>query len=267
MLEWLIRVSRKVWPIGSICTGAYLLAEARLLDGKRATTHWAFANQFAACFPRVLLDPNPIWVRDGKTYTSAGITAGMDLALAMVEEDLGSKVALAVARDLVLFLRRPGGQAQFSRSLAAQTSTRNSLQELLVWMIENLDKDLPVETLASRAAMSRRNFTRVFADELSTSPAQYVERIRVEGARHLIEETQQGVEEIASTCGFSSAELMRRAFLRPSELRPASTANASARPVILESGRRFRPTSFGQKLELWLSTGRGKTNNLFTRNS
>jgi len=140
VLEWLPRMSQEVRRIGSICTGSYLLAEAGLLDGKKATTHWAFAKEFAARFPGVLLDPNPIWVRDGKTYTSAGITAGMDLALALVEEDLGSKIALSVARDLVVFLRRPGGQAQFSRSLAAQTSTRRSLQELLVWMVDPTGK-------------------------------------------------------------------------------------------------------------------------------
>ena len=214
-------MSQEVRRIGSICTGSYLLAEAGLLDGKKATTHWAFAKEFAARFPGVLLDLNPIWVRDGKTYTSAGITAGMDLALALVEEDLGSKIALSVARDLVVFLRRPGGQAQFSRSLAAQTSTRKSLQELLVWMVENLDQDLSLEKLASRAAMSRRNFTRVFAAELGTAPAQYVEQIRVEGARHLLEETEQGVEGIASACGFSSAELMRRAFLRTIGIAPS----------------------------------------------
>jgi transcriptional regulator GlxA family with amidase domain len=214
VLEWINYMSQKTRRLGSVCTGAFLLAEAGLLDNKKATTHWAFAQEFASRFPRVSLDIDPIWLRDGKTYTSAGVTAGMDLALALVEEDLGSKIALAVARDLVLFLKRPGGQAQFSRSLAAQSSTRKSMQELLVWIVENLEKDLTVEKLASRAAMSRRNFTRVFADELGTSPAQYVEQLRVEAARRLFEETEQGVEEIAAACGFSSAEIMRRAFLR-----------------------------------------------------
>ena len=175
-------------------------------------------------------------LRDGQTYTSAGITAGMDLALALVEEDLGSKVALAVTRDLVLFLKRPGGQAQFSRSLVAQSSTRKSLQELLVWIVENLDQDLTVENLASRAAMSRRNFTRVFADQLGTSPAQYVEQLRIEAARRLLAETQQGVEEIAAACGFSSAELMRRAFLRsigaaPSQYRERFRSAGNFSPI------------------------------------
>jgi transcriptional regulator GlxA family with amidase domain len=221
VLEWLNRMSQKTRRLGSICTGAFLLAEAGLLDNKKATTHWLFAREFASRFPRVSLDPNPIWLRDQNTYSSAGVTAGMDQALALVEEDLGSKVALAIARDLVVFLKRPGSQAQFSRSLAAQSSTRKSLQELLVWIVENLDKDLSVENLASRTAMSRRNFTRVFADQLGTPPARYVEQLRVEAARRLLEETEQGVQEIAAACGFSSAELMRRAFLRSIEAAPS----------------------------------------------
>jgi len=220
ILGWLMRMSKEVRRIGSVCTGAFLLAAAGLLDGKKATTHWAFADEFASRFPRVSLDPDPIWLKEGKIYTSAGVTAGMDLALALVEEDLGSKVALTIARELVLFLRRPGGQAQFSRSLEAQTLTRRPLQELLVWMVENLSQDLSVETLACRAAMSRRNFSRVFASELGVPPGHYVEQLRVEAARRLLEESRQGVEEIAFACGFSSGELMRRAFLRSIRITP-----------------------------------------------
>ena len=220
ILEWIMRMSKEVRRIGSVCTGAFLLAAAGLLDGKKATTHWAYADEFASRFPRVSLDPDPIWLKEGKIYTSAGVTAGMDLALALVEEDLGSKVALRIARDLVLFLRRPGGQAQFSRSLEAQTLTRRPLQELLVWMVENLSQDLSVETLARRAAMSRRNFSRVFASELGVPPGHYVEQLRVEAARRLLEESRQGVEEIAFACGFSSGELMRRAFLRSIRITP-----------------------------------------------
>ena len=224
LLQWIVRLSPKVRRLGSICSGAFLLAETGLLDGRKATTHWAHVKEFAARFPEVLLDPDPIWLRDGHIYTSAGLTAGMDLALALVEEDLGSKVALAVARQLVLFLRRPGGQSQFSRLLEAQASTRGPLREVLVWAVENLDKDLSVENLALHAAMSRRNFTRVFTAELGTSPGHYIERLRIEAARQLLEDSRKNLEEIASASGFSSAELMRRAFLRligitPSEYR------------------------------------------------
>jgi|SRR5271165_966229 len=221
VLKWITRMSQKVRRLGSVCTGAFLLAEAGLLDGKKATTHWAFAEEFGSRFPRVLIDPEPIWLKEGKIYTSAGVTAGMDLALALIEEDLGGKAALAVARDLVLFLRRPGGQAQFSRALEAQTLIRKPLQELLVWIVENLNRDLSVEKLASRAAMSPRNFTRVFASELGTAPAHYVEQLRIEAARRLLEESRQSIEEIAFACGFSSGELMRRAFLRSIRTTPS----------------------------------------------
>jgi len=214
LVQWIIDREPKVRRMGSTCSGAFLLAATGLLDGRRATTHWAYAREFAARFPNVHLDPDPIWLKDGKFYTSAGVTSGMDLALALVEEDLGSRMALAVARHLVLFLRRPGGQSQFSRVLEAQSSLRKPLQETLVWATDNLDKDLSVENLAARTAMSRRNFTRVFATELGTSPAHYVEQLRIEAACRLLEESRGSVEEIAAACGFSSAELMRRAFLR-----------------------------------------------------
>jgi transcriptional regulator GlxA family with amidase domain len=233
LLRWVIRWSQKVRRLGSICSGAFLLAETGLLDGRRATTHWAYAKEFGARFPKVLLDRHPIWVRDGNIYTSAGLTSGMDLALALVEEDLGSKVALAVARQLVLFLTRPGGQSQFSRLLEGQASARGPLREVLVWAVEHLDKDLSVENLALHAAMSRRNFTRVFTAELGTSPAHYVEQLRIEAARQLLEDSWENLDEIASVCGFSSAELMRRAFLRligttPSEYRERSRSAGNA---------------------------------------
>jgi transcriptional regulator GlxA family with amidase domain len=221
LVQWIIEMSTKVRRVASTCTGAFLLAKTGLLDGKKATTHWAHVREFAAQFPKVQLDPDPIWLRDGKFYTSAGVTSGMDLALALVEEDLGSKVALAVARQLVLFLRRPGGQSQFSRALEAQLWLRKPLQETVVWASDNLDKDLSVESLAARAAMSRRNFTRVFATELGTSPAHYIEQLRIEAARRLLEESPASVEEIAAACGFSSAELMRRAFLRAIKSTPS----------------------------------------------
>jgi len=221
LLRWIIEMATKVRRIGSTCTGAFLLAKTGLLDGRKATTHWAYVREFAAQFPKVRLDPEPIWLRDGKFYTSAGVTSSMDLALALVEEDLGSKVALAVARQLVLFLRRPGGQSQFSRVLEAQSSLRKPLQETMVWALDNLDRDLSVENLATHAAMSRRNFTRVFATELGTSPAHYIEQLRIEAARRLLEDSLGSVEQIAVACGFSSAELMRRAFLRSMKSTPS----------------------------------------------
>ena len=224
LLKWITRMSPKVRRLGSVCTGAFVLAGTGLLDGKKATTHWSHANELASRFPRVLVDPDPIWLKQGHVYTSAGVTAGMDLALTLVEEDLGSRVALAVAREMVLFLRRAGGQSQFSRSLQAQTLTRKPLQDILAWIAENLSQDLSIDNLATRAAMSRRNFARVFASEVGISPARYVEQLRIDAARRLLEESRYGLEEIAAFCGFSSAELLRRAFLRslrttPSEYR------------------------------------------------
>src|SRR5260221_303677 len=202
LLQWVIRLSPKVRRLGSICSGAFLLAETGLLDGRRATTHWAHVKEFGARFPKVLLDPDPIWLRDGNIYTSAGVTSGMDLALALVEEDLGSKVALAVARQLVLFLRRPRGQSQFSRLLGGQASNRGPLWEDLGWAVEKLAHDLSVENLALHARMSRRNFTRVFTAELGTSPAHYIEQLRIEAARQRLEDSRENLEEIASACGF-----------------------------------------------------------------
>ncbi|PTL82826.1 AraC family transcriptional regulator [Vitiosangium sp. GDMCC 1.1324] len=221
LLRWLRERASQVRRLGSICTGSFLLAEAGLLDGRRATTHWGWAREMARRYPRVSVDPDPIWTQDGKIYTSAGVTTGMDLALAMVEEDFGSAAALQVARGLVLFLRRPGGQAQFSVALSAQSSERKALRELQVWMAENPGEQLSVESLAARVAMSPRNFARVFLRELGTTPARYVQEVRVEAARRQLERTDKGVEEIASTCGFGSAEVMRRAFLRGLGVTPA----------------------------------------------
>jgi transcriptional regulator GlxA family with amidase domain len=221
LLDWLRQMAKHSRRICSICTGAYLLADAGLLEGKRATTHWRYVESFARKHPGVLWDPNPIFVQDGRFYTSAGISAGMDLALALIEEDFGSALALDVARHMVIFLRRPGSQAQFSVTLAAQAAERKSLQELQVWIAENLAKDLSVEALADRAAMSSRNFARVFASELGSTPARYVEQVRVEAARTLLASTDDGVDQIASRCGFSSAELLRRCFLRHFKIAPS----------------------------------------------
>jgi transcriptional regulator GlxA family with amidase domain len=212
--NWIRKVAGRARRVASICTGAFLLAEAGLLDGRRATTHWMFTRELAARYPKVRVDPDPIFVRDGNIYTSAGVTAGMDLALALVEEDLGSAMALRIARTLVLFLRRPGGQAQFSVSLSAQASDFKPLRELQIWIAENLGQDLSVGVLASRVAMSERNFARVFARESGRTPAQYVKQLRLEAARRKLELTDKGLEEVALVSGFGSAEVLRRAFMR-----------------------------------------------------
>jgi len=214
LFGWLRRVAATTRRLGSVCVGAFLLAEARLLDGRRATVHWRYAREFADRYPRVAVDPRPTWVQDGNIYTSAGIAAGIDLALAWVEEDFGTAAALKVARELVLFLRRPGGQDQVSVSLEAQALHTKSMHELQVWMMEHLDRRLSVDALADRVAMSARNFARVFAQEFGTTPGRYLLQLRVEAARRLLEQTDKGLMHVATACGFRSVDVMRRAFRR-----------------------------------------------------
>ena len=200
--------------LASVCSGTFLLAEAGLLDGRRATTHWRVCDELAHRYPKITVERDPIFVGDRGVYTSAGVTAGMDLALALVEEDHGRELALRVARQLVMFLKRPGGQSQFSAQLAVQAADREPLRELQAWIADHLDADLSVAELASQVAMSERNFARVFTREVGLTAARFVERARVEGARRRLEESTDGVEMIAARCGFGSAEVMRRAFLR-----------------------------------------------------
>jgi transcriptional regulator GlxA family with amidase domain len=220
LLAWLRRMAPRVRRLGAVCTGSFILAKAGLLDGKRATTHWAWGAELARRYPRVTVDADPIFIRDGNIYTSAGVTAGMDLALALVEEDHGREVALQIARDLVLYLRRPGGQSQFSTLLVAQGSSREPLRELQTWIAENLEADLSVLALARRVAMSPRHFARVFTHEVGIPPGQFVEKMRVEAARRRLEESPQGVKAVAADCGFGSADTMRRAFLRTLRVAP-----------------------------------------------
>jgi len=219
-VRWLRRAARDSRRVGSICTGAFLLASAGLLDNRRVATHWAFAADLARRYPKLKVDPEPIWIQDGSFYTSAGVTAGIDLCLALVEEDHGAALALEVARGLVVFLRRPGNQAQFSVSLATQKNERKPLHELRVWMAEHLKADLSVPALARRVAMSPRNFQRVFTGEVGKSAARYVEELRMETARRLLERTTQSLEEIADRCGFGSADVMGRAFTRVLQATP-----------------------------------------------
>ncbi len=211
---WLHAARPRVRRFGSVCTGALLLAGAGLLDGRRATTHWGACARLAADHPRVRVEPDRIFLEDGGIWTSAGVTAGMDLALALVEEDHGRDVALAVARELVLFVRRPGGQSQFSAQLAAQLAGREPLRDLQAFAVDHPEADLSVPALAHRAAMSPRNFARVFAREVGVTPGRWVESVRVEAARRRIEEGAAGVDAVAAACGFGTREALRRAFRR-----------------------------------------------------
>jgi transcriptional regulator GlxA family with amidase domain len=219
-VRWLKRISPRIRRVGSVCTGAMLLARAGLLDGRRATTHWNWCQTLIKRAPRARVERDPIFVRDENVYTSAGVTAGMDLALALVEEDHGSRLALQVARNLVLYLRRPGGQSQFSAALSLQLTDRKPLLELEAWVLDNLQKALTVPLLAQRVAMSPRNFARVFTKEMKTTPAKFVERLRVEAARRRLEESHNSMETIADECGFGNVNSMRNVFQRTLKIAP-----------------------------------------------
>jgi len=219
-VRWLKQIAKRARRVGSVCTGAMLLARAGLLDGHRVTTHWNWCETLVRRAPRADVDPDPIFVRDENIYTSAGVTTGMDLALALVEEDYGSRLALETARNLVLYLRRPGGQSQFSAALSVQATDRKPLRELEAWVLEHLDKPLTVPALAQHLAMSPRNFARMFTREMKTTPAKFVERLRVEAARRRLEESQNSMETTASECGFGSVNSMRNVFQRTLKISP-----------------------------------------------
>ncbi|GAA2056347.1 GlxA family transcriptional regulator [Nocardiopsis rhodophaea] len=231
LVEWLRDNAPRARRVASVCTGAFLLAEVGLLTGRRATTHWSQCAALAERFPGVTVEPDPIFVRDGHIATSAGVTAGIDLSLALVEEDLGRSMALTTARYLVVYLRRPGNQAQFSAHLAAQTAARAPLRELQHWITGNLHADLSVEALAARVQLSPRHFARVFTAEVGVTPGRYVDQMRLETARRLLEDSDGGVERTANACGYGTPEAMRRAFLRELGVSPA------------EYRRRFRPAA------------------------
>jgi transcriptional regulator GlxA family with amidase domain len=213
LVEWVRDAAARSRRVASVCSGSLLLARAGLLDGLRATSHWATCSELARRYPEVEVDPDPIFVQDGRVWTSAGVTAGMDLSLALVAEDLGEEAALEVARWLVLFLRRPGGQAQFS-SHVSTPAARPGLRGLQLWIADHLDADLRVEALAERALMSPRNFARAFRKETGMTPASYVETLRLERARQLLEGPPEPIEGIAACCGFGTPETMRRVFAR-----------------------------------------------------
>ncbi len=214
LVDWIADAATRSRRVASVCTGAFLLAKAGLLDGRHATTHWASCADLAKRYPAVTVDPDPIFVRDGNVATSAGVTAGMDLALALVEDDHGRDVALAIARRMVLFLRRPGNQSQFSAPLQAQAAEHDGIRAAQHHATEHPEQDCSVAALAKVALMSERNFARCFTAETGVTPARFVERVRTETARRLLEDTDDGVDAIAAAAGFGTAETMRRTFLR-----------------------------------------------------
>jgi transcriptional regulator GlxA family with amidase domain len=212
LLRWLCQQSKKVRRLGSVCTGAFVLAEAGLLDGRKATTHWCFTGKLKEDYPKIQVDPDPIFIRDGKIVTAAGVAAGIDLCLSLVEEDQGLDIALRVARALVLFVRRSGGEKQFSTALAFQSSSKIPLRELPIWIIENLAEPLDVGRLASKLGMSIRNFSRTFAQEFGSTPAKFVNKMRFETAKRLLADSEKPLDRIAAECGFGSVDSMQRAF-------------------------------------------------------
>lgn len=213
LVSWVRTRAQTARRTASVCTGAFLLAATGMLDGRRAVTHWSFCADLARSFPAVRVESDPIFVRDGSVWTSAGVTAGIDLALALVEEDLGRTMALAVARYLVMFLKRPGGQAQFSAALSLQAGDE-PFGPLHAWINGNLSRDLSLPVLASQAAMSERSFSRRYLKATGLTPARAVDRLRVETARRLLSDTKLPIKRIARQCGFGTEETMRRSFVR-----------------------------------------------------
>lgn len=212
--------------IASVCSGSYLLAEAGLLEGRRATTHWGRTRDFLRRYPNVKLEPDQIFVRDGAIWSSAGISAGIDLALAIIAEDFGDKVAQDTARQLVVYHRRAGGQSQFSSLLELQAPT-GRFGALMGWVREHLDERLTVDTLADRAGMSARHFTRAFIAETGTTPSKAVERLRIEAAKTRVQAGGESIEQVARTTGFRDPERMRRAFIRAFGQPPQAVRRAS----------------------------------------
>lgn len=220
LVRWIARVATRSRRVTSVCTGAFVLAAAGLLDGRRATTHWASCDALARRYPTITVDADPIYVRDGDVWTSAGVTAGMDLALALLADDHGRDAALRVARQLVMFVQRPGGQSQFSAQLQVQASEREPIRTIQHLIADAPDGDHTVERLAARVAMSPRHFARVFRAETGETPAAYVERVRVETAQRLLETTGLSIDDVATASGFGTVETLRRAFARRVGINP-----------------------------------------------
>lgn len=235
LVDWVREHAARCRRVASVCTGAFLLAASGWLDGRRVVTHWTRCEQLAQQHPNLQVEANPIFINDGPVWTSAGVTAGIDLALAMVEEDLGSEIALDVARHLVVFLKRPGGQSQFSVTLSLQNQG-NRFDELHAWIAEHLTCDLGIPTLAEQAGMSERSFIRHYRTDTGQTPARAIELIRVETARRLLSDTGLPVKRIAANCGFGSEETLRRSFLRaigvtPQAYRERFSVSAATSPA------------------------------------
>lgn len=233
LVAWVKHQGMRSRRVASVCTGAFLLAASGWLDGRRVATHWTRCEQLAKQHPQLQVEPNPIFIKDGSVWTSAGVTAGIDLALALVEEDLGRAMALEVARHLVVFLKRPGGQSQFSATLALQKQG-GRFDKLHAWIAEHLTRDLGLSSLAAEAGMSERSFVRHYRAETGQTPARAVELIRVETARRLLADSAVPVKRVALQCGFGSEETLRRSFLRAVGVTPQAYRerfNAQADPV------------------------------------
>jgi len=235
LLGWLRAAADRSRRVASVCSGALILAAAGLLDGRRATTHWSVCHAMARLYPAVQVEQDRIFVRDDKVWTSAGVTAGMDLALALVEDDHGSALALDVARQLVLFTQRSGGQSQFSAQLTVRRAEREPLREVLAHIADHLDGDLSVPALARRAAMSPRTFARAFRAEVGTTPAAFVRASRVEAARRLLEASDAGMADVARRCGFGTVETMHRAFRRTVNTTPGAYRRHFSPPTELSA--------------------------------
>jgi transcriptional regulator GlxA family with amidase domain len=223
LVQWVQKQAGSARRLASVCTGAFMLAHAGLLDGHRVVTHWDSCVKLAHRFPRVQVDPEPIFINEDKLWTSAGVTAGIDLALALVEADLGRSIALAVAQDLVVFLKRPGGQSQFSTALSMQQSTRTDdsrFADLHAWILDNLASDLSVGTLAAQVGMSERSFVRHYRAQTGSTPARAIEQLRVEAARRLLGDSALPIKRIADRCGFGTEETLRRSFMRAVSVTP-----------------------------------------------
>jgi transcriptional regulator GlxA family with amidase domain len=220
IVAWLRAHAQDCRRIASVCTGIYGLASSGLLDGRRVATHWRFARDVAQRFPKLVVDADALYLRDGRYYTSAGITAGIDLSLALIEEDLGPRIALAVARDLVVYLKRPGGQAQYSEPLRMQVLSGDRFADLAAWMVGHLDHDLSVEALAARTSLSPRHFSRRFTAAFGCAPARYVEDLRMSEARRMLSQDGVSIQRVVAAVGFASADVFRRAFERRFGLPP-----------------------------------------------
>ena len=214
LAAWINERINRIRRVASICTGVYGLASTGLLNGRRVTTHWKFSNDLAARYPKLKVDANPLYIQEGKFYTSAGVTAGIDLSLALIEEDFGPQVALAVARELVVYMKRSGGQDQFSEPLKFQMASASRLADLPAWITGHLDQDLSVEVLAQRVHLCPRQFSRRFKAEFKSSPAAFVQRLRLDEARTRLAGANCSVETVADSVGFHDPDSFRRAFVK-----------------------------------------------------